>query len=88
MRYNNFLNGGKIIIPATTGKRDGRDGKRSVTKIDFDIAVIVSKEENKKADGSINIQVLKVGGNASKLDANQTTSRLSFSIDVALPEVE
>ncbi len=65
---------------------NGRDGIRPVTKIDFDVAVVVGNEENSKIGGGLNIQIFKASAEAKSADTNQTTSRISFSIDVALPE--
>lgn len=65
---------------------NGQDGIRPVTKIDFDIAIIVGNEENNSINGGLNIQIFKASGQARNSETNQTTSRISFSLDVALPE--
>lgn len=65
---------------------NGQDGIRPVTKIDFDVAVVVGNVENSEIGGGLNIQIFKASGQTKNSDTNQTTSRISFSIDVALPE--
>ena len=69
----------------TIFRKDGKDGKLSLTKIDFDIAVTVSNEEGSKVGGGIKIQVLNLGASSTNTETNQTTSRIKFSINVALP---
>lgn len=64
---------------------DGEDGKRGVTRIDFDVAVTVTNEEGNKVGGGLKVQVLQVGGSKNTSETNQTNSRICFSLDVALP---
>ena len=64
----------------------GEDGIRPVTKISFDVAVVVGSEENNKLGGGLSIQIFKASAETKNSDSNQTTSRISFDIDVALPE--
>ena len=65
---------------------NGEDGIRPVTKIDFDVAVVVGTEENSKLGGGLSIQIFKASAETKSSDANQITSRISFAIDGALPE--
>lgn len=66
-------------------RKDGKDGRRFLTKIDFDVAVSVSNEEGSKVGGGLKIQVLNLGASASETETNQTTSRIKFSLNIALP---
>lgn len=66
-------------------RKDGEDGRRGLTKIDFDVAVTASNEEGSKVGGGLKIQVFNLGASASESEINQTTSRIKFSLDVALP---
>ncbi|KIC02817.1 hypothetical protein OA88_06750 [Flavobacterium sp. JRM] len=66
-------------------RKDGKDGKRVLTKIDFDIAVTVSNEEGSKVGGGIKVQVFSLGASSTETEKNQTTSRIKFTLDVALP---
>ena len=66
-------------------RKDGKDGRRALTKIDFDIAVSASNEEGSELGGGLKVQVFSLGGSATEKESNQTTSRIKFSLDVALP---
>ena len=69
----------------TIYRRDGKDGRRFLDKIDFDIAVTAGNEAGSNVDGGLRIQVLSFGAAQNNKEVSQTTSRLSFSINVALP---
>ncbi|WP_031445847.1 hypothetical protein [Arenibacter algicola] len=66
-------------------RKDGKDGRRSLTNIDFDVAVTASNEEESKIGGGLKIQVLNLGASTSENLTNETTSRIKFSLNVALP---
>lgn len=66
-------------------RKDGKDGRRLLTKIDFDVAVQASNEEGSKVGGGLKIQVLSIGASSTNTEKNQTTSRIKFSLNVALP---
>lgn len=67
---------------------DAKQRKRIVTKIDFDVAVTASSEEGNKVGGGIKIQVLSMGASTSNNAVNQTSSRIQFSVNIALPTQE
>lgn len=69
----------------TIWRKDGKDGRRALTSIDFDVAVIASNEEGNKLGGGLKIQVLSLGASSTNTEINQTTSRIKFSLNVALP---
>ena len=69
----------------TIWRKDKKDGRRALTKLEFDIAVTASKEAGSKVGGGIKVQVLNLGGSASNTDINQTSSRLRFTLNVAFP---
>lgn len=71
--------------PASIWRKDGKDGRRLLTKIDFDIAVTATNEEGSKLGGGLKIQVLNLGASATNNETNQTSSRIKFSLDIALP---
>ena len=76
----------KISNPdAVIWRKDGMDGHRFLTKIDFDVAVNATNEEGSKVGGGLKIQVLNLGASSSNNVTNQTTSRILFSLNVALP---
>lgn len=66
-------------------RKDGKDGRRQLTNIDFDVAVTASNEENNKIGGGLKIQVLNLGASTSENLANETMSRIKFSLKLALP---
>jgi hypothetical protein len=66
-------------------RKDGQDGRRGLTKIDFDIAVHASNEEGSKVGGGLKIQVFSLGASSTNTEISQTTSRIKFALNVALP---
>lgn len=66
-------------------RKDGQDGRRHITDVDFDIAVTASNEENSKIGGGLKIQVLNLGASTSENLSNETMSRIKFSLKFALP---
>ena len=64
---------------------NNKEIRRVVTKIDFDVAVTASNEEANKIGGGIKIQVLNLGGSSSNNALSQTSSRIKFSVNLALP---
>lgn len=64
---------------------DVNQRKRVVTKIDFDVAVTASSEEESKVGGGLKIQVLNLGASSTNNAVNQTSSRIKFAVNVALP---
>jgi hypothetical protein len=69
----------------TIWRKDGRDGRRFLTKIDFDVAVVAKNEEDNKIGGGLKIQVLNMGASTRNSEINQVTSRIQFSLNIALP---
>ena len=66
-------------------RKDRKDGRRFLTTIDFDVAVNAINEEGNKVGGGIKIQVLNLGANTTTKESNQTSSRIKFSLNIALP---
>ena len=66
-------------------RKDGKDGRRFLSKIDFDVAVSVSNEGESKIGGGLKVHVFNLGASNSESESNQTTSRIKFSLNVAFP---
>lgn len=66
-------------------RKDGNDGRRFLTRVDFDVAVQASNEEGNKVGGGLKIQVLSLGTSLTNTEKSQTTSRIKFSLNIALP---
>ena len=64
------------------------EGARSLQTIDFDIAVTTSSQQETGGHGGINVLSVKIGGQLSDKDINESVSRIKFSINVALPNVK
>ncbi|MBY8963448.1 hypothetical protein KJK34_11850 [Flavobacterium sp. D11R37] len=62
--------------------------KRIITKIDFDIDVVVSSNNSNETGGGIKLQVINFGGKNSATESNQTSSNLKFEINMLLPYQE
>lgn len=73
-------------MPTTYYKKE--EGARAITKIDFDVAVSASKVKEAGGEGGINVYSLKLGGKKSEADKSETASRIKFSLNVVLPNVE
>jgi hypothetical protein len=65
-----------------------QEGARAVSKIDFDIAVTTSSSQETGGEGGINVYSLKLGGKLSDKEINESVSRIKFSLNVVLPNVE
>lgn len=72
---------------STTTYFGNEEGARAVSTVDFDIAVTTSSEQETGGHGGINVLSLKVGGKLTDKDISETVSRIKFSINVALPNV-
>ncbi len=59
--------------------------KRTITQIDFDVAVTVSEEDANKIGGGLKIQIFNANASTETNITNQTTSRIKFQIDISLP---
>ena len=64
------------------------EGTRAVSQIDFDIAVTTSSTKETGGEGGINVYSVKLGGKLSDKDANETVSRIKFSLNVAFPNMK
>ena len=64
------------------------EGARLVSEIDFDIAISSSNEQENGVKGGINVMSVNFGGNLSDKDVKGTVSRIKFSVNVVLPNVE
>jgi len=64
------------------------EGARSISTIEFDVAVTSSNEKESGGQGGINVLSLNIGGKLSDKDLKKTVSRIKFSINVALPNVK
>jgi hypothetical protein len=57
-------------------------GTRVIQLIEFDLAVVVTRDEKAKVGGGV---VTVVSGNLETEHARQTTSRIKFSVPITLP---
>lgn len=78
------------IVNPSTIKGDYIDGhNRKVTEVKFDVAITTSKEGGSNKGVKINILDAFSGGLGDETKtANETISRVSFSVPVALPTVD
>lgn len=58
---------------------------RPVQGVQFDVAVTASSESSGEAGGGLRIAVVSFGAKGSDRDSHQTSSRISFSVPLALP---
>ncbi len=59
---------------------------RTVTKVNFDIAVTVSQEEGAKVGGGIKVlELLSFKSDYNAKELNKAISKINFDIDVVLP---
>lgn len=80
---------GKWDFEKTKTTYFGREeGARAISNIEFDIAVSTSNEQESGIKGGINVMSVNLGGKLSDKDLKETVSRIKFSIDVVLPNVE
>lgn len=59
--------------------------RKAVTKIDFDVAVTVSSQQETGMNGGIKIMAINLGGKAADTSLNEVASRLNFSVHIVLP---
>ncbi len=64
------------------------DGARTISTIDFDIAVTTSNEQETGGSGGINVLSLQIGGKLSDKEIQQTVSRIKFAVNLVLPNVK
>jgi hypothetical protein len=80
---------GKWDFDKTKTTYFGREeGARAISSIEFDIAISSSNEQENGIKGGINVIYVNFGGNSSDKDIKGTFSRIKFSINVVLPNVE
>lgn len=81
---------GVIVYPSTI--KDGyvdNHGKRKLMNIKFDVAVTVDETKNNEKGVSIKVVELLSGGiKTSDKSQNQSISRISFEIPVAMPIID
>ncbi|GGE98236.1 hypothetical protein [Flavobacterium limi] len=75
----------KFAQHSLTVKDGERRSKRTITQIDFDVAVTVSAEDASKVGGGLKIQIFNADASTATSTINQTTSRIKFQIDMSLP---
>lgn len=63
----------------------GENGGKTLTKLDFDIAVTATNESTSGGSGSINVFAAKVGGKLEGLEKVENISRLKFTLNICLP---
>jgi hypothetical protein len=61
---------------------------RPVHMLSFDISVTATTKQNGKEGIGVNVAGIKLGKDTDKVSSNDTASRLSFSIPIALPVSE
>jgi len=64
---------------------ENEDFRRPVHSINFDVAVSSTTKENGKEGIGVSIVGIKLDKGNNKADENNTSSRLQFSIPVAMP---
>lgn len=76
---------GYIISPS---KNSDPNYLRPVHMLSFDISVTATTKQNGKEGIGVNVAGIKLGKDTDKVSSNDTASRLSFSIPIALPVSE
>ena len=66
----------------------GENEKRSISNVDFDIAVTVSKQEENNVSAGIKVFSIGIGGKIKDIGNNEVVSRLRFSIPIVLPNMD
>jgi hypothetical protein len=66
-------------------RKDGQDGRRSLTKVEFDVAVSATNEAGNNVGGGLKIHIVNFGASSTNKESSQTSSRIKFSINIALP---
>ncbi len=75
------LEGGKLGVNQTAlFQLESHGGSGGKSYINFDIAVTVSKENQKTGGGGINIAVVNVGGEVSDVGKQEYVSRIKFAL--------
>lgn len=64
------------------------EGARAISSIEFDIAISSSSEQENGINGGINVMSVNFGGKALDKHLKENVSRIKFSIDLVLPNVE
>jgi hypothetical protein len=73
----------KRIVVVVPGRGNDR---RPVQVVEFDVAVVVTRESQTKAEGGVGIvSVVSVGGSHEAGITRETTSRLKFDVPIVLP---
>ena len=67
---------------------DKKDGARSVSDIQFDIAVTVSNKKENGVGGEIKIFSVELGGKKSTNENNEIVSRIKFEVPIVLPDID
>lgn len=81
----NPLSGSHDSVSETRMFNETENRWNTVTKVDFDVAVTASNEENTKIGGGLKIQVLNMGASAANNITSQTSSRIKFDVNITLP---
>ncbi|MDP5138766.1 hypothetical protein ORJ04_22735 [Rheinheimera baltica] len=76
---------GYIVSPS---KNPDPNFLRPVHILSFDISVMATTKQNGKEGIGVNVAGIKLGKENDKASSNDTASRLSFSIPIALPVSE
>lgn len=65
----------------------GEEYARLVSAVKFDIAVTAANEQESGGNAGIKVFAVSIGGKLTDKDTQQTVSRISFEVNVALPNV-
>ena len=76
---------GYIVSPS---KNPDPNFLRPVHMLSFDISVTATTKQNGKEGIGVNVAGIKLGKENDSINSNDTASRLSFSIPIALPVSE
>lgn len=85
-------NSGNTIICPSLSRGEYVDfssaGKRKISEIKFDVAVVAEDKENSKGGISVFSGIFGAGVSTSEVQGNVTSSRIQFTIPVALPAMD
>jgi len=82
---------GGSVSPSFSARREETIGhtndgsNRPVQGVQFDVAIVASTEASMEAGGGLRVAGLSLGGKGADKDSQEVTSRLSFTVPLALP---
>lgn len=58
----------------------GSDGKKGVTPVQFDVAIVLKDESGGKAGGRIEVASIGIGGQKTSSRSSESISKVSFTV--------